>query len=205
MDLQVVGAGVGRTGTTSLKIALEQLLGNPCYHMIEVLGHPEHVAHWQDAADGNPVAWDQLFDGYVAAVDWPVASFWPEMTATYPDALVILSTRATPETWWKSTQDTIFHRWDDGARPGMEIWRVMFDRVLENRFTTRVSDPEAAMAAYEAHNAAVRAAVPASRLLEWQPGDGWAPICERLGVAVPADPFPVANTTAEFRELVGWA
>lgn len=204
MTLQVVGAGLGRTGTHSLKLALERLLDDACYHMAEVFGHPEHVALWHAAANDEPVAWDQLFDGYAAAVDWPVASFWPEVSAAYPEALILLSVRESPEQWWKSTQDTIFHRWGDGAPPGMEAWRAMFDDLLETRFTSDVVDPDAAMAAYERHNANVRASVPAERLLEWQPGDGWAPICERLGVAVPDEPFPVSNTTAEFRELRGW-
>src|SRR5262245_3217336 len=104
MSLRVVGAGLGRTGTMSLKIALERLLGAPCYHMIEVFQHPEHVAFWHEAALGRMPDWDQLFAGYAAAVDWPSAAFWPELMEAYPDALVVLSVRDT-QSWWQSAHE----------------------------------------------------------------------------------------------------
>ena len=74
--LRVVGAGLGRTGTLSLKVALERLLGGACYHMAELFSHPEHVPLWHAAARGSMPDWHALFRGYRAAVDWPVASFW---------------------------------------------------------------------------------------------------------------------------------
>src|SRR5437868_15063201 len=91
--LRVVGAGVGRTGTHSLKLALEQLLGAPCYHMFEVLQHPDDIAAWQGAADGDAVDWEKLFDCYAATVDWPAASFWREIREVLPDAVVLSSVR----------------------------------------------------------------------------------------------------------------
>ena len=59
------------------------------------------------------------------------------------------------------------------------------------------------IAAYERHNDEVRAGVPPERLLEWCPGDGWEPICERLGLPVPDEPFPKTNSTEDFRALAG--
>ena len=202
MTLRVVGAGVGRTGTTSLKAALEQLLGGRCYHMFEVMDHPGHVSVWSAAAAGEPVDWDALYEGFTAAVDWPAASFWPELSTAYPDALVLLSTRASAEAWWKSADATIFQVMERPTPPGMEEWRAMVDRVIGGRFTPDVHDREAAIAAYERHNARVRAEVPAERLLEWQPGDGWDPICARLGLPVPDAPFPHANTTDDFQAML---
>jgi hypothetical protein len=76
-------------------------------------------------------------------------------------------------------------------------------KLLHDRFSDRLDDPMAMMDAYERHNAAVRANVPADRLLEWTLGDGWDPICERLGLPVPAEPFPVTNSTNDFREMIG--
>lgn len=204
MTLQVVGAGVGRTGTTSLKAALEQLLGGGCYHMIEVFGHPEHVPIWRAAAAGEPVDWDALYEGFTAAVDWPAASLWPEISAAFPDALVLLSTRETSEQWWTSADRTIFAMFDHDPPPEMREWREMFVELMTNRFTIDLRNRDAAIAAYERHNEQVRAGVPAERLLEWRPGDGWAPICERLGLPVPETPFPHANTTEDFLALVGW-
>jgi hypothetical protein len=94
MTLKIVGAGVGRTGTHSLKIALEQLLGGPCYHMLECFAHPEHVPAWHAAMRDEAVAWPEVFAGYVATVDWPGGGVWQSIRAQYPDALVLLSTRS---------------------------------------------------------------------------------------------------------------
>src|SRR5689334_8523874 len=108
MPLRVIGAGLGRTGTMSLKAALEKLLGGKCYHMYEVFEHLEtDVPMWHAAALGKPVDWDKMFDGYVAAVDWPAGAYWKEISAKYPDALILLSTRDS-EKWWDSANSTIF-------------------------------------------------------------------------------------------------
>ena len=200
MALKVVGAGVGRTGTHSLKVALEQLLGGPCHHMVEVFAHQEQIPVWTDAIEGRPVDWPQLMGDYVAQVDWPGASFWPELLEAYPDALVLLSVR-DPEAWYKSTMDTIFlalGRSDEEIGP----WMVAVRRLLGDRFSNRFGDAAAMIAAFERHNDEVRVRVPPAQLLEWTPGDGWAPICARLGLAVPDGPFPVTNTTAEFRAMM---
>jgi hypothetical protein len=199
--LKVVGAGVGRTGTHSLKIALEQLLGGTCHHMIEVLAHPEEVPVWTDAIDGKPVDWDALMAPYTAQVDWPGGSFWPELTKANPDALVLLSVR-DPDSWYTSCTNTIFAGIGAMASGG-DQWMAAMLRLLRERFSDRLDDKDAMVAAFEKHNDAVRAGVPAERLLEWTTSDGWGPICGRLGVPVPAEPFPVTNTTVEFRELVG--
>jgi hypothetical protein len=204
MTLHVVGAGVGRTGTTSLKAALERLLGGRCYHMVEVFGRPGDTALWGVAGAGG-APWDELFDGYVAAVDWPAASYWREISAAYPDALVLLSTRSDAEEWWQSASSTIIPGSNRDRSPEGEIWRANVLHPMLDRFTRDWAEHDAAVAAYERHNAAVRAEVDPGRLLEWQPGDGWAPICERLGLAVPEDPFPHTNTTEEFRSFMGLA
>ena len=205
VGLQVVGAGVGRTGTHSLKLALERLLGGPCHHMIEVFAHPEQVPVFHDAALGKPVDWHALFDGYTATVDWPGGAFWREISEAYPDTLVLLSTRETAEAWWKSADRTILEPMKGNAEIPIETeaWHAMVHDLLANRFTDRYDDKQALIDAYERHNAAVREEVPADRLLEWQPRDGWEPICERLGLDVPDEPFPVTNTTEEFRAMLG--
>lgn len=197
--LKVIGAGVGRTGTHSLKIALEQLLGGRCHHMVEVFAHPEQMPAWTDAIEGRPVDWDALMEGYTTQVDWPGASFWPELLAANPDALVLLSVR-DPAEWYKSASNTIFPGMHDG---GENPWARTLRRLMADRFSDRFDDPDQMIAAYHRHNDAVRAAVPAERLLEWSPSDGWEPICAKLGVAVPAEPFPLTNTTVEFREMLG--
>jgi len=195
MTVRVVGAGLGRTGTLSLKAALERLLGAPCHHMMEVFNHPEQVDGWTAAAKGHPPDWKKFLAGYAATVDWPSAAFWPEISDAFPNAIVLLSTRDSAETWWESASSTIF-KGIDAAPPGK--WRDMLEALFTHRFTRRLDDRAAAIAAYEKHNATVRARVPKSRLVEYQPGDGWQPLCKALGVPVPNEPFPHTNTREEF-------
>lgn len=201
MQLKVVGAGVGRTGTHSLKIALEQLLGGPCHHMLEILGDPAQIPGWTDAIEGRPVDWSALLSGYRSIVDWPGGAFWREISAANPDALILLSVRDA-ESWYRSATNTIFLTFDN-MPPEVQPWMNSVRKMLHDRFSDKFDDPTAMIDAFERHNAAVRAEVPASRLLEWTAGDGWEPICERLGLAVPDEPFPVTNTTDDFRAMVG--
>jgi hypothetical protein len=201
MEIDVVGAGVGRTGTHSLKLALEQLLGGPCHHMVEILGDPAQIPAWMDAVEGKPVDWSAMLAKYRAIVDWPGGAFWPELSAAFPDALVLLSLR-DPESWYRSASNTIFLTFDK-VPPELAPWMESVKKLLHDRFSDRFDNPTAMMDAFVRHNDAVRAAIPAGRLLEWTPGDGWEPICDRLGLPVPAEPFPVTNTTGEFRDMIG--
>ena len=194
MTIRVVGAGLGRTGTTSLKLALEHLLGAPCYHMAEVFQHPEHVPAWHEAARGRMPEWVDLLQGYAAVVDWPAAAFYRELAAAFPEAWVVLSVR-DPESWWRSASATIFptlQHAEDGP------WRRMIESVLATRFTDAITDRDACIEAYERHVAEVRRTVPANRLIEWRPADGWGRLCAALDLPIPAEPFPHANTTEEF-------
>jgi hypothetical protein len=198
--MRIVGAGLGRTGTNSLKLALERLLGAPCYHMIEVFQHLDHVPTWHAAVKGEQVDWEPVLGGYDAIVDWPGAGVWRELAAAYPDSLVLLSTRRNADEWLKSARATIMDNSpdnkleDDPAMPGFgPLGRDMFAR-----FDPDWRDDSAAKAAYDRHNDEVRSAVPSSRLVEWTTGDGWQPLCEALGVDVPAEPFPHVNSTEEF-------
>ncbi|MGO8996970.1 MAG: sulfotransferase family protein [Polyangiaceae bacterium] len=199
MSLRVIGAGMGRTGTMSLKIALSRLLGGPCYHMVEVFERPAHFGIWAAAGRGEPVDWKALMAGFSAAVDWPSAAFWPELSKAFPDAFILLSTRDSAS-WWKSASETIFA--PEGAAARVGPMKEMLDSVLSSRFTTDFYDRETAIAAYERNNAHVRATAPASRLVEWTSKDGWGPLCKMLGVPVPNEPFPHANTTEEFKARV---
>jgi Sulfotransferase domain len=207
MDLRVVGAGVGRTGTASLQLALQQLLGGRCYHMGETFGRPGDLPVWAAAATGTLPDWDEFLSEFVATVDWPACAFWRELADANPDALVLLSTRASADAWWKSANATIFQVHARDLQPEeaatMRTQLEMIDVVLDTTFCRRRSDETAAKVAYEQHNAAVRAGADPARLVEWQPGDGWAPICAALGVPVPDDAFPHVNTTADFRAMIG--
>jgi hypothetical protein len=170
--------------------------------MIEVFEQPEHVPLWHAAVRGERYDWDHILDGYIAAVDWPVAAFWRELAAANSNAPVLLSLRDNAEAWWRSAHATIFEATDRPPPPeaGTDEWYAMVMDLLDG-FTPRWREQGPAMAAYDEHNAAVRAEVPADRLVEWHPEDGWGPICAALDIAVPQAPFPHVNTTAEFRQM----
>ncbi len=203
MTLQLIGAGLGRTGTTSLKLALEELLGGPCYHMLEVRERPEDPDVWGDAYAGRSPNWQTFFAPYRATVDWPAAPFWYELSDAFPHAPILLSVR-DPDVWWTSASNTIFpalatyfapHAPDDG-------WTRM-GRGMMMSFARDWQNESAAKDAYIAYNKHVRATAPANRLIEWRPEDGWDPICAALGLAVPDRPFPHTNTTADTRRELG--
>jgi hypothetical protein len=198
MTVRVVGAGVGRTGTLSLKAGLESLLGRPCYHMLEVFGHPEHVALWRAAAEGERVDWGAMLDGYGATSDFPACLFWREILEANPGAVVVLSTRPDAGAWWGSASRTIFALDAEQLPPEMGEWYEMWRTVATARFTPRWTDRHEAIAAYERHNAAVRAGAPPDRLVQWQPADGWGPLCAALDLPVPGEPFPHLNKREDF-------
>ena len=207
MTLRVVGAGLGRTGTHSLKLALEQLLGGPCYHMSETFGRPADIPVWHAAANGQMPDWPTFLAEYTATVDWPACAFWRPLADEFPDAIVLLSTRSSADAWWKSADDTIF-RVSQRKIPKehldvMSAQLAMVDDLFANTFTADLSEAPAKQA-YGEHNAAVRAAVDPARLVDWQPGDGWDPICRALSLPVPSEPFPHVNTTADFRAMIGF-
>jgi hypothetical protein len=204
MTLQVVGAGLGRTGTVSLKGALERLLEAPCYHMTEVFAHlDDHVPVWHAAVRSEPVDWEDLLGGYRATVDWPAGAFWRPLSEAYPGAIVLLSVRDDAETWWRSADRTVFEAMRREPPAELQTWFAMISELWQTTMAEDWDDPDVAMAAYERHNAEVRAGVPPERLVEWRPGDGWEPLCEALGLPVPEEPFPHENTTADFRAMAG--
>ncbi len=202
MSLRVIGAGLGRTGTSSLTAALSLLLDGTCYHFEEVIQHPEHVDFWRRATRGEAVDWDAVYAPYVATMDWPGAAFWRQLATAYPDALVLLSVRRSASEWYDSAEKTIstlVGKPDPWRTEADGPWLDMAGELLRTTFVPAPFDRADAEAAYARHNAEVRASVPPGRLLEWTPGDGWEPICERLGVDVPAAPFPHLNTRSDFR------
>lgn len=202
MGLKVVGAGLGRTGTHSLKVALEQLLGGTCYHMVEVFPRPEHVPLWHAAILGEQPDWEEMLQGFTATVDWPAAAVWADLHRAFPDSVVLLSLRDDPAAWWRSFSQTILQVMQRGPAQPDDQWYAMSVDMLR-RFTPDYADEGAAMAAYEAHNQAVRDSVAPERLIEWRPKDGWGPICRGLGISEPEEPFPHVNTTDDFRAMAG--
>lgn len=196
MTLSVIGAGFGRTGTMSLKLALEQLGLGPCYHMVEVFKNPAAPDWWYEAAqDPAKADWGKIFAGYKATVDWPNATYWKELAEAYPDAKVILTER-DPDTWFESTQATIFA--DRGPMDPEASFPRMVRKVVYDLFDGRIHDREYAISIFKAHNAQVRATIPPERLLVYEVAQGWKPLCDFLDEAVPGEPMPKVNSREEF-------
>ena len=202
MALRVIGAGFGRTGTNSLKLALEQLGFTPCHHMFEVREKPEQFAFWDAAARGELPDWDEVFAGYAAQVDWPGARFWRELAAHFPDAKVILSVRPADE-WFDSFQATIgpflrepsVHA-DADRRDRARMAHELIGRQI---FDGRPDDRAHATSVFREHIAEVQRTIAPERLLTYQVSKGWQPLCRFLGVPVPDAPFPHTNSTEAFR------
>jgi Sulfotransferase domain len=199
MALQVIGAGLPRTGTSSLRIALEQLLGGKCLTMSAIEGHPFQLGDgWHRALAGEHIDWTALLHGFVAAVDWPASEFWPELIAANPGALVVLSERDDFEDWHDSMAATILPVARLALAPGWSGGRGLLELFEHFTGTSQWNDPEILRAAYERHLAAVIAGVPAARLLRWHASEGWGPLCRALKVTVPEGPFPWVNRRADW-------
>jgi hypothetical protein len=211
MDLEVIGAGFGRTGTLSLKLALEELGLGPCYHMVETIAHPEHDALWLALAKGETTDWRPILEGYASTVDWPGVMIWKELAAAYPDAKIVLTVR-NPQSWYASAAATIFARMQeardaeilrargvaDAIDPIRRRHMAMINAVVVEQSFDGSLDEANAIHMFNAHNDEVRRLVPPERLLVYEVAQGWAPLCAFLGRPVPATPFPKVNSTDDF-------
>lgn len=207
MGLEVIGAGFGRTGTASMKAALEILGYDPTHHMFEVMARKDQMEMWHAIGTGGTPDWDAVYADFPAAVDFPTASYWRELAEHFPDAKVILTVRSA-DSWWKSARATIIEigtappawarRFVPPIRKNAEmvngtIWNRMFDgRQFEEAHAKRV---------FQEHNAAVQAEIPAERLLVFEVKQGWEPLCAFLGKPVPDQPFPHVNDTEDFLKM----
>ena len=203
MALQIVGAALGRTGTNSLKLALEQLGFGPCHHMYEVRDHPEQLPYWQAAARGELPDWDQVFADYKSCVDWPSARYWREISAHYPDAKVLLTLRDA-ESWFASVHATIYPSivsWPT-REPGhfRDMLDMAQETIVKQTIDGRLDDRDLALAVYRAHEEEVRRTIAPERLLAYGVSEGWEPLCAFLEVPIPDTPFPRTNTSEEFRK-----
>lgn len=212
MSIKVIGAGFGRTGTLSLKTALEEVGFDKCYHMVEAFKNHQHVKQWKRAAKGKQVDWDDVFAGYQSVVDFPGCLYYEELLAHYPDAKVVLTYR-DPMSWYKSAYDTILtiRPRDDQIKKMLKNYlfsskaRNVFHMGLQNRstivkdlFQGRVDDQQFVVDVFNKHLEEVKSKVPAHQLLVYQVSEGWEPLCNFLEVPVPNKPFPQSNKRADF-------
>ncbi len=207
MGLKIIGSGFGRTGTKSIKEALEILGFGPCHHMYEIVENLDQLPSWQSAVKGEPTDWDRIYTGYSSQVDWPGAHFWRQSIKAFPDAKVLHSVRPV-EKWWTSFDKTIGKLLT--AYPSMdlppqirELLDINREFIGEQTFGGKFQDRDAAIAAFEQRTADVRAFVPAEKLLVFDVTEGWEPLCAFLDVPVPDVGFPHHNLRADFWEVLG--
>jgi hypothetical protein len=203
MAIQIIGTGVGRTGTYSLRLAINQLGLGPCHHMEEVIDNlPVQQPLWSEALKGRP-DWEAIYDGYGSAVDWPTAAFFRELIEEYPSARFILTHRS-PESWADSFTGTIYKliAEKDKMPPEFKEWLEMVNGIVSKTGFPGGLEREDLMKAFIAHNEAVKKTIPAGQLLVYEVKEGWEPLCAFLGVPVPDEPFPRSNRREEFWDLV---
>jgi hypothetical protein len=203
MPLNVIGAGVGRTGTYSLKLAINQLGLGPCHHMEEVLHNmPAQVPLWFAAASGQ-ADWSTIYSGYKSAVDWPTACFFSELAREFPEAKIVLTQR-DPERWADSFGATIYKllAGKNDAPEEMQAWLEMASEVIAKTGFPPGLNRDELVSAFKSHNEAVQEAIPANRLLVFEVKQGWAPLCDFLDVPVPDAEFPRTNHREEFWDRV---
>jgi Sulfotransferase domain len=214
--MKVVGVGFGRTGTLSLKEALDDLGAGPCFHMIDLIegeNRERDLPYWVKIANGEPVDWQEVFEPWESTVDWPGASVWKDMVDAFPDVPVLLNYRDF-DGFYKSCQNTILavkqaaqagELKPDSARPqpSPELWGAIEKLIWQGDFQGRFDDKEWVRQMYYDRMEEIKGYVPADRLTVWKLGDGWAPLAEMLGVEEPDKPFPHLHDTNEFRGLFG--
>lgn len=219
-ELKVIGAGWGRTGTTSLKKALE-ILGYPCYHMLDVVQQRGHSAFWIKVADHEPHDFTDVFVqpgmAYTATTDFPAAQYWQELLAAYPNAKVILTVR-DPEEWYRSCDATVFRILPSNQDTPMlfrlawwmsftfcwETYRIgkMLEKVMLRDALHGDLQKENAILRFKLSIEEVKLSVPSDQLLVYHIADGWEPLCVFLQKPVPREPFPHLNDVCSFRDML---
>ncbi|GGV01435.1 sulfotransferase family protein [Actinomadura cremea] len=217
--LKVIGAGLPRTGTTSMKAALERLGFGPCHHMFEILTNPAQADRWLPAVGDGPADWDRVLDGYASSQDWPSSGFWRELADAYPEAKIVLTVR-DPRRWHTSFSTLMTNgpagkdadELPEAARPialAMQRMRPVLDRHGRDLFgadwdpEAGVPDVDTAVRAFERYVETVRAGLPADRLLVFDVREGWDPLCSFLGVEAPDEPFPHLNDGDALKRMFG--
>lgn len=213
MAIQVIGAGMGRTGTMSLKHALEVLGYHKCHHMIEVMQNPPQLAYWKEMHKNRTTDFDAMLDSYSAAVDFPGSLYYKELMEKYPDAKIVLTVR-DPEKWYTSCRNTIYNLpkgfkklmmrtvglFKPDVKHVSEVFDYVEDAVWSGLFKGKFEDKDLAIKIFNKWTEEVKKTVPPERLLVFEVAQGWQPLCEFLNKPVPSTAFPKVNDTAEFLE-----
>ncbi len=208
MALKVIGAGFGRTGTLSLKVALEQLGYGPCHHMKEVMLNNDQAEWFSQASKGVEVDWHEVFNKYSSAVDWPAAAYYQELADSFPDAKIVLGVR-DPDAWYESVENTIFRvipnfpKWVRFIFPRSDkVFNMIEKTIWQGEFSGQFEDKGAAIQVFNERIETIKKMFPPERLLIHTSKDGWEPLCEFLDVEIPETPYPWVNDSAKIKRAI---
>lgn len=213
MALQIIGSGLARTGTMSLKQALEHLLDTPCFHVIELMKQPKRVSYLKERYKKGTTNWDAFYDGFGVAVDYPTCLYFEELLVKYPNAKVIHTIRE-PESWYESVYNTVYRGVPKGAKDIFRLIKTSLTSkdmrqlapvfqhnekiIWKEQFEGKFEDKSRAIEIFEAHTERVKQIVPSDKLLIFNVKEGWKPLCAFLNKEMPNSPFPRANARSEF-------
>ena len=219
-QLKVIGIGFPRTGTNTLRVALNMLGFGPCYHFWEYAAHPDHanmVKFWANVEslvasnEPNRIQWEAFFTkyDYESGCDQPLSVYWRELMAAYPNGKFILTVR-DPYKWYQSYAKTCVKSWN------LERWILSYicphfithtkclNRFLkDNNIDVDNFKEKEAVKSFNAFIERVKDEIKdESRLLIYDVSDGWQPLCQFLDVEIPKDKeFPVTNNQANYAKL----
>ncbi len=207
-NMKVICAGWGRTGTRSLKYALEHLTSQPSYHMQNILLNKKDAKLWHDLifneSNNTKFNWERIFKGYGACLDFPSCNYYKKLMDFYPDAKVILTIR-DDESWIKSwnvlnrqvLNSFTFRFLAKVPYTSFKLQKDIHNKMIlgkDGAFKGALTDEELKQK-FNEWNQSVIDYVPSDRLLVYQVKDGWDPICKFLNKPNPGTPFFYKNKT----------
>ena len=214
MSIKVLGAGFGRTGTTSLRSALEELGFGPCYHVYQLFKDPSEIEFWENLYQGKEVDFDSFFTNYQAVFGFPGYYFYRQLMENFPKSVVILS-YTDPDKWYEDAANTIFSaehfkREKEDAKIVRQnnpfiadcldrIYDLEQSAILNGYFQGRFKDKKYTIIRFKQRIEEVKKVVPPERLLVYEIEQGWKPLCEFLDVPVPDKLFPHLNHPSSFQ------
>jgi len=210
MALKVIGTGLPRTGTASLKGALQLLGYQQTYHMDNLLNNPSQVHYWVELFDTGSTDYDALFEGFAASTDFPGFFAYKALLKQYPDSKFILTTR-DPDIWYESIKNTVYQAvtaFFQKDTPTDSMRRVegvfqLLDRYLFGQFFKGTFlDKEKTLSLVNAYLDEINAIIPADKMLIYEISEGWQPLCDFLELRVPEIEFPYKNKREDFNTMI---
>lgn len=210
MALKVIGTGLPRTGTASLKGALQLLGYQQTYHMDNLLNNPAMVKYWVELFDTGKTDFDVLFDGFTASTDFPGFFAYKALLKKYPESKFILTTRDL-DSWYDSIHKTVFQAVTsffaketptDSMRRVEGVFQLLDRYLFGQFFNGTFTDKEKTLSIVKAYLQEVKQNIPDGQMLVYEISEGWEPLCDFLDLPVPDLEFPYKNKREDFNTMI---